>query len=144
MSTVTDQRRKTSVGTVVLGGAAAVAVMAAVAVSGNYLWQKQAGPTQASKADCVLAQQLFDRAQAGPGDATKAAAWETEIRQIRYTKLADEGLSTQVGKYVYWATVKATGAGEKPTVTEVDKVLKEAKGHCGDSGVNLVIPVIEF
>lgn len=143
MSTVTQQGRGAGVATKLAGGVLALGVVATVAVSGNYLWQRNAGPTQASKTDCVLAQQLFDRAQTPPADPAKIEAWDQEIRKIRYT-MDDLGLNTEVGHYARWAATKATGQGDKPTAEQVDKMLSRAKGHCRDSGVALVIPALKF
>ena len=139
MSTVTYQRRSTNRATPLIGVAVALAVVTAVAVGGNYAWQRQFGPTLASKADCTQAQQLFDSARTAPADPAQAEAWETEIRKARY-KMDDDGLNTQVGKYAHWAAVKATGAGDKPSIKQFDTMVKEAKGHCRESGVDLVIP----
>jgi hypothetical protein len=126
-----------------IGGAGALAVVAAVAIGGNYMWQRQFGPTLASKADCTLAQQLFDQARTPPADPAKAAAWEEQIRKVRYT-MKDDGLDTQVGRYAHWAVVKATGVGDRPTTKQVHAVVDEAKGHCRDSGVDLVIAGLGF
>lgn len=121
----------------------ALGVVTAVAVGGNYVWQRNFGPTLASKSDCVLAQQLFDRAQHPPADPAEAEAWEGEIRTVRYT-MDDDGLNTQVGRYAHWAAVKATGVGNRPSAVQVEKVLREAKDHCRESGVTLVIPTLNF
>lgn len=126
------------------GVAVAVAVVAAVAIGGNYLWNRRFGPTPASQADCQLAQELFDKAQSAPADPTKSDAWEQQIREIRYAQMKDEGLSTQVGKYAHWAAVKASGAGDKPTAKKVDDAVSQAQGHCRQSGVSLVIPPLNF
>jgi hypothetical protein len=122
----------------------AVIVLAGVAFGVNYVWQKRFGHTPASAADCRLAQQLIDQAKSAPSDPAKAEAWEADIRKVRYTRFQDDGLSTQVGRYVYYATVKATGQGERPTAEDFTTMKKEALGHCKDSGVELTIPAITF
>jgi hypothetical protein len=141
----TDKNREGEMSTVakLAGAAVALGVVATVAVGGNYLWQRNFGPTLASKPDCLLAQQLFDKAQTPPADPAKAEAWEEEIRKVRYT-MADDGLNTQVGKYAHWQVVKSTGQGTRPTPKQVETVLGEAKGHCRESGVTLVIPTLKF
>lgn len=121
-----------------------VAGLTAIAIGAGALWQRYTGPTRASTADCELAQQLFDRAQTAPADGAQAERWEREIRQIRYTRLADEGLSTEVGRYVAWSRVRATGTGERPTAEQFDRMKDEALGHCEGSDVDLKIPAINF
>jgi len=142
MAAGTYPRKTTNWGKIVMLGVLTIAVLAAAAFGVNYLWQKQFGPTTASAADCRLAQQLFDKAQTPPTDKAAAQKWELDIRQIRYTQLVDQGVSTQVGYYVRWAVVKATGEGERPTAAQFKKMKQEAIGHCDDSGVNLNIPAI--
>ncbi|SDS83522.1 hypothetical protein [Actinoplanes derwentensis] len=121
-----------------------VVVLAGVAYGVNYLWDKRFGPTTASAADCRLAQQLFDKAQTPPADPAEAEKWEVQIRQIRYTQFVDQGISTQVARYVSWKRVQATGATERPDAGELDEITELAIGHCDDSGVDLKIPRIVF
>jgi hypothetical protein len=121
-----------------------VMVLAGVAFGVNYVWQKRFGPTAASAADCRLAQQLIDQAKSAPSDPAKAEAWEADIRKVRYAKFQDDGLSTQVGRFVSYSRVKATGQGERPTAADLATMKKEALGHCKGSGVELTIPEITF
>jgi hypothetical protein len=122
----------------------AAVVMAGVAYGVNYLWDKRFGPTAASAADCTLAQELIDKAQTPPTDAAKAEEWEQQIRQIRYTQLENDGISTEVGRYVHWSMVKATGDPMRPPAGTLDEIYELAVGHCEDSGVDLRIPKIVF
>ena len=144
MTTGIYPRKTTNLGKILTLGVLTIALLAGVAFGVNYLWQKRFGPTTASAADCRLAQQLFDQAQTPPSDKVAAQKWEQEIRQIRYTKFVDTGISTQVGIYVHWAAAKATGEGQRPTDKEFKKMKDEAIGHCDDSGVDLKIPAIAF
>jgi hypothetical protein len=121
-----------------------VLVLAGVAFGVNYVWQQRFGPTPASAADCRLAQQLIDQAKSAPSEEAEAEAWEADIRKVRYAKLQDDGLSTQVGRYVSYARAKATGQGERPTADDFTTMKKEALGHCKGSGVELTIPEITF
>ena len=130
----TDWRR------LVILGVVGVVVLSGVAFGVNYLWQKRFGPTTASAADCRLAQQLIDRAQTPPADPVAAERWETEIREIRYSRFANDGISTEVGRYVAWQRVLATGEGERPTSARYREMTENALGHCAKSGVKLHIP----
>ena len=123
-------------------GVVAVLILGGVAFGVTYVWDKRFGPSDASAADCRLAQQLFDRAQTPPTDPVAAETWDQEIRQIRYTQLQDLGISTEIGKYVRWQAAKATGQGELPTAAEFDEMLDLTIGGCENSGVDLRIPAI--
>ncbi|ROO62147.1 hypothetical protein EDC02_4118 [Micromonospora sp. Llam0] len=139
----TSSRRTTALRLIVLG-AVTLVVLAAVAFGGNYLWQLRFGPTPASTADCELAQQLFDRAITAPTDPAEAEEWEQGLRRIRYAEFVNEGISTEVGRFIYWSRVKATGEGERPTPAEVTEMRRNAEGHCAGSGVELTIPELAF
>ncbi len=142
MSASTYPQKTTNWARLLTLGAVTLAVLAGVVFGVNYVWQKQFGPTTASAADCRLAQQLFDQARTAPSDKAKAEQWEKEIRTIRYNQLKDQGLSTQVGRYVSWNLAKATGEGERPTTKQFAEMKDEAVGHCDGSGVDLTIPAI--
>jgi hypothetical protein len=116
-------------------------ILAGVAFGVNYLWDKRFGPTAASAADCRLAQELIDKAQTPPADAAEAEKWEQQIRQVRYTRLENDGISTEVGRYVHWQKARATGE-PGPSAGELDEIYELAAGHCEDSGVKLRIPKI--
>lgn len=144
MSTTADRTKKSKWGKLVALGALTLVVLAGVAFGVNWLWDKRFGPTSASAADCKLAQQLFDQAQSPPKDAAAAQKWEQEIRQVRYNQFENDGISTEVGRYVSWQVVKATGTGERPTAKQFDDMKANAVGHCDGSGVDLRIPPIAF
>ena len=124
----------------------AIVVVGCVGLGVTLAWQAWRGPTQASKADCDLAQQLLDRAATVPADKAQAKALEVEIRNVRYTKFEDpqnSGISTEVGRYVSWKVRKVTGEAELPTRDQYDEMVKNAKGHCrGERDLN--IPGYEF
>ncbi len=133
---------KVNWGKILTLGVLTVVVLGGIAFGVNYVWQKHFGPTPASAADCRLAQKLIDQAGTAPKVDAEAEKWEQDIRQVRYTRFKDDGISTQVGYYVYWSRVKATGVGELPTAKEFQHMKDEALGHCADSGVALKIPAI--
>ncbi|GIE77273.1 hypothetical protein Aph02nite_32230 [Actinoplanes philippinensis] len=122
----------------------AAVVLAGVAYGVDYLWDKRFGPTAASAADCRLAQELIDKAQNPPSDAAEGEKWEQQIRQIRYTRLENDGISTEVGKYVHWSMVRATGDPARPPAGTLEEMTELAIGHCEDSGVELRVPKIVF
>jgi hypothetical protein len=117
-------------------------ILAGVAFGVNHLWDRRFGPTAASAADCRLAQELIDKAQTPPADAAEAEKWEQQIRQVRYTRFEDDGISTEVGRYVRWQKARATGEDVRPRAGELDEIYELAAGHCEDSGVELRIPKI--
>ena len=125
-------------------GILTVIVLGGVAFGVNYLWDKRFGPTTAAAADCRLAQQLIDRAQTPPADVAEAEKWEQQIRQVRYTRFENDGISTQVGRYVYWSRVRSTGDSTRPPAGELDEITELATGHCEDSGIDLRLPAITF
>lgn len=120
-----------------------VVFLLAGAALATWAWRKYNGPTAASKADCQLAQQLFDRARNAPSDPAAAEKFETDLRQIRYTQLKDDGISTQVGRYITWQVVHSTGKGIPPTEAQFTDMKDQALGHCDDSGVKLNIADIK-
>lgn len=141
---VNSSRNRPDVGKLVTFGFLTVIVLAGVAFGVNYLWDKRFGPTAASATDCALAQQLIDQAQTPPTDVAEAEKWEQQIRQVRYTRFENDGISTQVGRYVHWSRVKATGDSARPDPGELDEITELATGHCDDSGVDLRLPKIVF
>lgn len=136
--------RPTSALRLIVLGAVTVVLLAAIAFGGNYLWQLRFGQTCASAADCQLAQQLFDQGKNAPSEPAEAEQWEQDIRKIRYADFVDQGISTEVGRFIYWSRVKATGEGERPTPAEITLMRSNAEGHCAHSGVELTIPELAF
>ncbi|SER36622.1 hypothetical protein SAMN05216188_110268 [Lentzea xinjiangensis] len=114
---------------------AAFAVVAIVIVAGvgfgvHYAWQVSRGPTQASKEDCELAQQLYDRAKQVPSDPAQAQALEVELRKIRYEQFENDGISTEVGRFIMWQVNEVTGGAPNPSRADYDDMVSNAQGHC--------------
>ncbi|MFI6095687.1 hypothetical protein ACIA8G_09050 [Lentzea sp. NPDC051213] len=125
---------------------AAIVVVGAVGFGVTYAWQIWRGPTQASKADCDLAQQLLDKVVQVPAEPDKAKALEVEIRNVRYTQFEDpksSGISTEVGRYIAWRVNTVTKQSPAPTREQYDEVVKNANGHCRGHRV-LNIPAYDF
>lgn len=120
-----------------------VIVLTGVGFGVNYAWRVMRGPTPATAEDCVLAQQLFDKAKNVPGDKEAAKKFEVEIREERYTKFVDQGISTEVGNFVRWKVGKVTGEVAPPTREKFDEMTENAQGHCsGQQELN--IPAYDF
>ncbi|WP_394618541.1 hypothetical protein JNUCC0626_05415 [Lentzea sp. JNUCC 0626] len=136
-----DARKKTL--RLVAFAIAAIVVVGGVGFGVNYAWQASRGPTQASKEDCDLAQQLIDRAGGMPSGAEEAKALDEEIRKIRYAQFENDGISTEVGRFVSWKLVKVTGEGSVPTREKYEEMVSNAQGHCRGER-DLVIPGYAF
>jgi hypothetical protein len=122
-------------------GLVAVAIVLVVTVGGYYAWHRYKQPSQASVADCELAQTIIDQAQKLPRDKAAVETWLKETRQIRISRMADGYLGAQISGYEHWAASRATGEGELPTREQMARMTKEAKSHCAGTRP-LVIPPI--
>jgi hypothetical protein len=140
MSTTVGGNRTHLTRTIVLG-IVTIGVLAAVAVGGNHLWQKRFGPTQASAADCALAQSIVDQAQQLPKDEAAVAKWQKDMHDLRFGTKMDGFLGIQVSVYEQWAGRKATGEGLPPTAAEFRAMETEANRHCDKK---VVFPPISF
>ncbi|WP_152771918.1 hypothetical protein [Streptomyces spongiae] len=121
----------------VLFGAIAAVVLVAAAVAGNYWWTEHNRPSQASKADCALAQQLVDSVKEIPGDKAGIEKWEKSVQQGR-KQLKDGYLAFNISNFHGMAAMKAKGEGA-PTEKRVTEVSDKANEHCADARA-----VIEF
>jgi hypothetical protein len=114
---------------IVLAGFAAVAIVAAV-LGGAYLWHRHFAPSQASAADCALAQNIIDQAQHLPSDPAAVAKWENDMHNLRMAKMKDGYLGGNISSYEIWAGDKATGKGQLPTAQEFNSDTAAANSHC--------------
>ncbi|MEU2899568.1 hypothetical protein ACWC4E_15065 [Streptomyces sp. NPDC001273] len=104
----------------VIGAAAAVIAGALVAGAG-YWWLDRDELSQASAADCRLAQRIIT------GDERRA-------------QMEDGYLGARISQYEGWALATAQKSPEAPSAKDVRNLEKEARGHCSDSGVTLSMP----
>lgn len=138
---ITVQAESRNKKALVFGIVVAVVVMAAVGVGGAYWWQRDA-PSQASAADCALAQKIIDEAQELPGDKAAVAKWRKDTRDLRIAEMKDGYLGLRIATYEQWAADRATGAAEAPTKRELADMAHKANSHCTEAERTLVIPPI--
>lgn len=132
--TSTSNRTKKAV----LFGALAVVVLLAAAVAGNYWWTEHKKPSQASKADCVLAQELVGAAKEIPGDKAGIAKWEKAVQEGR-AQLKDGYLASSISNFHGMAAAKAKGEGA-PTEKMVTETSDKANEHCADARTVITFP----
>ncbi|GAB2947293.1 hypothetical protein GCM10023080_002420 [Streptomyces pseudoechinosporeus] len=126
----------------ILFGVIAALFLTALAVAGSRWWNERNEPSQASKADCVLAQKLVDEAQELPSGKAAVEEWWQSTGELRRSQMKDGHLSAQISIYQGWAFLNAKGEGTPPADREVDKLAKKANGHCADAGVKLAFPPV--
>ncbi|MER5938252.1 hypothetical protein ABT121_13125 [Streptomyces sp. NPDC001928] len=125
----------------ILYGVIALLVFAAVAVAGSYWWNQHNRPSQASRADCQLAQRLVDSAQEIPSGKAAVEKWVKSERQLR-SQLDDGYLGANISIYNGWAAQQAKGEGTPPQKEELEQLADEANGHCSAAKVTLEFPPI--
>jgi hypothetical protein len=135
MSTVSASNRTKKA---VLFGAIAAVVLVAAAVAGNYWWTEHKRPSQASKADCALAQQLVDAAKDIPSDKAGIDKWEKTAQQSR-KQLKDGYLASNISNYHGMAATNARGEGT-PAKKKLMQVSDKANEHCADALVVITFP----
>ncbi|WP_181805569.1 hypothetical protein [Streptomyces shenzhenensis] len=121
-------------------GAVGVVLAAVVAAVAAYGWHEHNKPSQASAADCRLAQRIVDEAQRLPKDAKAADAWGRRTATMRRAQMKDGYLGAQISNYEGWAVLHAKGEGEPPAGKELARIAKEANSHCTDAGITLTLP----
>jgi hypothetical protein len=124
----------------VLGAVTAVTV-AALAAGAAYWWQGRDELSQASAADCRLAQHIVTEAgEISAGPVPEAEKWWRETGTERRAKMKDGYLGAKIAQYEGWALETARKSPEAPSAKDVKKLQEEARGHCVDSGVTLTMP----
>ncbi|MFI6279231.1 hypothetical protein [Streptomyces sp. NPDC050988] len=120
-------------------GIVAVAILA-VGAGGAYWWHQRNLPSQASEADCALAQKIIDEAQ--KQDKSTVTKWLKDVRELRYAEMKDGYLAGQIGRYEGAMATHLTGKGEMPTKAEMADMSQQANSHCTDVKRTLVFPPI--
>lgn len=121
-------------------GAVALALSAVIAAAAGYWWQERNKPSQASRTDCVLAQELVDSSRQIPRDKAAIEKWVKNEQRLR-SQLEDGYLGAGVSNYNGLAVLHAKGEGT-PSKMRLQQLEDEANGHCADAGVKLVFPPI--
>ncbi|GAA3773681.1 hypothetical protein ACFS5L_29285 [Streptomyces phyllanthi] len=134
MTAVTRPRRTKTL----VFGAAALVLSAVIAAGAGFWWNKHNEPSQASRADCALAQQLVDSAKEIPSDRAGIEKWEKTAQQGR-AQLKDGYLAAGISNYHGLAAMKAKG-GETPAGKKVLQLSDQANEHCADALVTLTFP----
>ncbi|MEU1302060.1 hypothetical protein [Streptomyces shenzhenensis] len=123
-------------------GVVAAAFLVALSAAAGYRLYERARPSQASEADCVLAQRIVDGAQELSHDKAAVGEWEQSTAQLRRSRMKDGYLGFRIAQYEVWAALKAKGEGTPPADKEVKELADRANRHCEDAGVTLTLPAI--
>jgi hypothetical protein len=129
---------------VIMSAAAAVLTLA-VAGGAGYWYHEYKKPSQASAADCELAQDIINGAQQiSTGPVPDAEQWAKKTGDQRRKEMKDGYLGLNIATYEGWAveTAKqhAGRSAEVPTEQDVKDTQSKAQGHCSDAGVTLTMP----
>ncbi|MEV6012058.1 hypothetical protein AB0M29_35310 [Streptomyces sp. NPDC051976] len=126
--------------TIVIGSLALV-VLTGVGIAGGYWWHERNLPSQASKADCTLAQQIIDEAQKLPtGDKKAVDKWEKDTATLRRAHMKDGYLGYDIAQYEGWMATKAKGETLEQTKKDMLHIAAQANSHCTDAKVTLAFP----
>ncbi|MFG2516762.1 hypothetical protein [Streptomyces sp. NPDC048584] len=124
----------------VIGAATAVIAGALVAGAG-YWWLDRDELSQASAADCRMAQRIITEAEEiSTGPAPDARTWWKKTGDERRAQMKDGYLGAKVSRYEGWALATAQKSPEAPSAKDVRDLEEETRGHCSDSGVTLSMP----
>ncbi|MFD4559868.1 hypothetical protein ACFWP5_37070 [Streptomyces sp. NPDC058469] len=129
---------------VLVFGIVAAVVLAGAGIGGAYWWHQRNLPSQASAADCSLAQDIIDRAQKLPHDKTAVAKWQKDMHDLRTAKMSDGYLGLEISSYEAWSANRATDTGTAPSKDELKSVRKNANSHCTAVKRTLVFPTIAY
>ncbi|MER5436849.1 hypothetical protein [Streptomyces sp. NPDC002588] len=139
--TVSAQNNKASKGTKILIGGVAAALVMVLGGGGAYWWHEHNKLSQASMADCQLAQKIVDEAQNPPSDKAALEKWYKNAQQRR-SRIGDGYLAANVSNYDGWAYLNAKGEGNPPSKDDVKKLEDTADRHCIEAGIDISLPAI--
>ncbi|EGG46368.1 hypothetical protein [Streptomyces griseoaurantiacus] len=128
----------------VLGSLAAVLTVAVVG-GAAYAYHEYKKPSQASAADCRLAQDIVTEAQRiSTGPVPEAEKWWKKTGDKRRREMKDGYLGVDIATYEGWAVESAKQhagkSAEVPSKRDVTALQEQARGHCSDSGVTVSMP----
>lgn len=122
-------------------GAVTAAVAVALAVGAGYWWSERDRPSQASAADCRLAQRITTEArEIASGPPADAERWARETATERRTAMKDGYLGFNVAQYEAWAVLTAQKSPEAPSAKDVRNLQGKAQQHCAQAGVTVSMP----
>lgn len=126
----------------ILFGIVAMLFLTGAGVAGASWWKSERDrPSQASRTDCRLAQELVDSAQEIPSDGAAVEKWMTSERQLR-AQLDDGYLGANISVYSGWAAQNAKGEGTPPAKEKLQELADEANSHCSNAKVTIQFPPI--
>ncbi|WP_405870842.1 MULTISPECIES: hypothetical protein [unclassified Streptomyces] len=125
----------------ILLGLIALLVFTATAIGAGRWWDQHNAPSQASKADCALAQKIIDETAELPTDKTAVEKWE-KTEQQRRAQLKDGYLGASISNYNGLAAMQAKGEATPPLKKRVQELADQANSHCSDADVKLVFPAL--
>lgn len=118
--------------------AVAAALAAALVAGAGYWWHERNLPSQASAADCRLAQRIATEArQIASGPAADAETWARKTATERRSKMKDGYLGVRVSQYENWALLTARKSPDTPSAQDVREYQDKAREHCAQSGVTV-------
>ncbi|MET7574307.1 hypothetical protein ABZT04_38390 [Streptomyces sp. NPDC005492] len=123
---------------VLVFGIVAIVILAALGTGGAYWWHQHNAPSQASAADCALAQRIIDEAQ--KQDKSTVAKWAEHMHDLRMAQMKDGYLGLQIARYEGSIAAHLTGKGEVPTKADLADMSSQANSHCTAVKRTLVFP----
>ncbi|MEU4655955.1 hypothetical protein AB0G32_18740 [Streptomyces sp. NPDC023723] len=122
-------------------GAATAVIAAALVAGAGYWWQDRDELSQASAADCKLAQRIITEAEKiSTGSASDAQKWWEKTGDERRANMKDGYLGAKISNFEGWALETAKKSSEAPSAKALKDLQKQAQGHCEAAGVTLTMP----
>lgn len=124
-------------------GIAVLLVLGGVIAGGAYWWKQRSAPSQASAADCALAQKIIDEARKLPQDKAAVETWLKDTRELRRKQMKDGFLGLQISNYETMAADHALGKDDGMATPEAQTKMRDtANSHCTEAKRTLVMPRI--
>nr|WSY55149.1 hypothetical protein OG999_36805 [Streptomyces sp. NBC_00886] len=113
-------------------------ILVVAGAGGAYWWHQHNLPSQASAADCALAQKIIDEAQTQ--DKSTVKKWMESMHDLRKAQMKDGYLGLQIARYEGSMAAHLTGEDEVPTKAELADMSAQANSHCTAVKRTLVFP----
>ncbi|MFF6999571.1 hypothetical protein ACFY93_32185 [Streptomyces sp. NPDC008313] len=122
----------------IIVGAIVAALATGLVAGASYWWNERGRPSQASAADCRLAQRIATEARKiASGPAADAKTWVRKTATERRREMKDGYLSFRVAQYEEWALLTARKSPDAPSAKDVHEYQDKAREHCAQSGVTV-------